>query len=74
MAGKVNIFLRQLMSFASLVPDVTLGLILPGGKSLHGSSFCGPTKSAFATAISLWNERVQDRITRIFTDIRGDNL
>lgn len=80
MAGRVNIFLRELISFASLELDITVGVIQPSAKSGHSSEFkIFPfvfllSKSAFATVISLWNECVQDRITRIFIDTRGDNL
>ena len=80
MAGKFNIVLRQLISFASLELDISVGVIQRSAKSVHSSeSKIFPfvvllSKPAFATAISFWNERVQDRITRIFIDTRGDNL
>lgn len=52
--------------------DITVGVIQTSAKSVQSSeSKLFPfvvllSKSAFATAISLWNEHVQDRIAKAF--------
>lgn len=78
MAEKVN--LRQLISFASFGAGHIMGVIQSSAKTVQSSeSKIFPfvvllPKSAFATAISLWNELVKDRITRIFIGTRRGSL
>jgi len=58
MAGKVNIFLRQLISFASMELHITMSVIQPSAKSTHSSEpkifpfVVLVSKSSFAAAIS----------------------
>lgn len=80
MSGKNNIFSRQLISLGSLELNIPVGLIQTNAMCVHSSiSKMFPfvvllSKSDFAAAISLWNECIQDLITKIFVGIRGDSL